>query len=260
MNYLKSYKFFITPAVTTLCTIAIVFLQLPKLSLQNQQLDKSEYVRQEEIEKIRLIFLDKIPSFGFNNLTSAWSFINFIQYFGDSKAREKTGYSLSPEYFESVVNHNPRLVNAYFSLSSATSLFAGRPERSVALIERGLQSIAPTTDPKAYLLWVYKGIDELLFLNNPQAARHSYEMAAQWAYFSLDKNSKQIAANAKATAQFLAKNPGSVQVRIGAWATILSNAPDDATRQIAIRNIQKLGGEIIVTPNGSLQIKSLTGK
>jgi len=256
MNYLNLTKTLVTPAIASLCAFAIISLQLPKLNVQSQQIDRAEYFKQEELEKLRLSLLAKMPSFSFNNLIADWVFLQFIQYFGDSSARQKTGYSLSPEYFEIVVGRNPRLVDAYFYLSPATSLFAGRPNRSVALIEKGLQSISPENIPKAYFLWLYKGVDELLFLGNPQAASRSYEMAARWASVSKYRNSQQVASNARETARFLTKNPNSVQVRIGAWAMILGNAHDDATRQVAILNIRKLGGEVKVTPNGNLQIKS----
>lgn len=254
MRYLNLARALVIPAIASLCAVAIVSLQLPKLHNQQQQTDKAEYLKQEELERLRLTFIKKLPSFGFNNLLADWVYLNFIQYFGDTSARQQTGYSLSPEYFEIVVQRNPRLVNAYFFLSPATSIYAGRPERSVALIEQGLQSIDPKTEPKAYLLWLYKGVDELLFLGDTQAARRSYQMAAQWA--STFTNNPTIAARARETAQFLAKNPQSVQARIGAWTMILSNARDDATRQIAILNIKKLGGEVTITSDGMLQIKT----
>lgn len=254
MRYLNLARALVIPAITSLCAVAIVSLQLPKLHNQQQQTDKAEYLKQEELERLRLTFIKKLPSFGFNNLLADWVYLNFIQYFGDNSARQQTGYSLSPEYFEIIVQRNPRFVNAYFSLSPATSIYAGRPDRSVALIEQGLQSIDPKTDPKAYLLWLYKGVDELLFLGDSQAARRSYQMAAEWA--STFTNNPKIAARVRETAQFLAKNPQSVQARIGAWTMILSNARDDATRQIAILNIQKLGGEVTITSDGMLQIKT----
>ncbi|PSB46752.1 hypothetical protein C7B80_12135 [Cyanosarcina cf. burmensis CCALA 770] len=256
MNYLNKAKTLIAPVVASLCAVAILSIQLPKSNIQQAQTDQAESIKQEQLEKSRLILLKKLPTFGFSNLVGDWGFLQFIQYFGDGEARKYTGYSLSPDYFELVVNRNPRLVKAYLYLSPATSIYAGRPDRSVALFAQGLKSISPHTDPKAYFLWMYKAVDELLFLGDHQAARHSYEMAAQWASNSQDKSSKLVADRARETAQFLSKNPQSVQARIGAWATILSNARDDASRQLAIDNIQKLGGEVIINPNGLLQIKS----
>lgn len=256
MNYLNSVKYLISPAMATLCAVAIILLQLPKANLQNRQTDKAEFIRQEASEKLRLSLLKHTPSFGFTNLIGDWAYLNSIQYFGDGVARKQTGYSLCPEYFEIIVDRNPKLVSAYFTIAPATSLFAGRPDRSVALIEQGLQSISPTTAPKAYLLWFYKGVDEMLFLGDYKAARHSYEMAAQWASIFPDESSQTVATRAREIVRFLAKNPNSVQARIGAWATILSNSQDEATLKLVVNNIRKLGGEIIINSDGSLQIKS----
>lgn len=260
MNYPNIVRVLVTPAVASLCAVALISLQLPRLNVQQQQTDKAEYLKQEESEGLRLSLLKKMPSFGFNNLIASWVYLNFIQYFGDGPVRQQTGYSLSPDYFEIIVNRNPRFVNAYFHLSPATSLFAGRPDRSVALMAQGLQSISPKTAPKAHMLWLYKGVDELLFLGDTQAARRSYQMAAQWASLSKEPNSQQVAARARETVQFLAKNPNSVLPRVNAWATILSNARDDETRQLAIHNIIKLGGKVIISRDGILQIKAPSEK
>lgn len=260
MNYLKIARSLVVPAVASLCAVAVISLQIPKLNVQQRQPDKAEYIRQEELEKIRLSLSEKMPTFGFNNLIAGWEFLNFTQYFGDTPARDRIGYSLVPEYFKIIVQRDPRFISAYFYISPATTLFAGRPDRSVALIEQGLKSISPKTAPKAYLLWNYKGVDELLFLGDHKAARRSYEMAAKWASTFTDPSSQAVATRARETARFLAKNPQSVQARIGAWAMLLSNALDNSTRQLAINNIRKLGGEVIVTPDGDVQIKSPVDK
>lgn len=256
MNYLKIARSLVIPVVASLSAVAVISLQLPKLNAQQQQSDKAEYLKQEEAEKLRLSLSEKMPSFGFNNLIAGWEFLNFTQYFGDNPAREQIGYSLVPEYFKIIVQRDPRFINAYFYLSPATTLFAGRPDRSVALMEQGLNSISPNTAPKAYLLWNYKGVDELLFLGDHKAARRSYEMAAKSASTFTDPSSQAVATRARETARFLAKNPQSTQARIGAWAMLLSNALDNSSRQLAINNIRKLGGEVTVTPDGVLQIKS----
>lgn len=244
-----------TLAVIVLCLTSVILLQRPRLQIKNSQLTKAEYIKQEQSQKISLNILSNIPTFGFDNLLSDWIVLKFIQYFGDGEVREKTGYSLSPEYFEGVVERNPRFVEAYPMLAPATSIFAGQPQKSVALIEQGLQSISPQTSPLSYYLWVYKGIDEMLFLGDTKAARHSYEMAAKWAETYKDPASQQIAVNVRETAQFLAKDPNSKIARIGAWSMVLSSAPDQKTQQRAISQIKALGGEIIMTPEGRLSVR-----
>lgn len=244
-----------TLAVIVLCLTSVVLLQRPRLQLKSSQLTKADYLRQEQAQKINLNILSNIPAFGFDNLLSDWIMLRFIQYFGDGEAREKIGYSLSPKYFEGVVERNPRFIEAYPMLAPASSIFAGQPEKSVALIEQGLKSISPKTSPLSYYLWVYKGIDEMLFLGNTEAAKQSYEMAAKWAETYKDPASQEIAANTRQTAQFLAKDPDSKIARIGAWSMVLSSAPDEKTQQRAISQIKALGGEIIITPEGRLTVQ-----
>ncbi len=245
-----------TLAVFVLCLTSIVLLQRDRLQLKSSQLTKAEYIRQEQAEKVSLNILSKIPAFGFKNLLTDWTFLRFIQYFGDGEAREQTGYSLSPEFFAAVVERNPQFVSAYLPLAPATSIFAGQPQKTVALIKQGLKSISPEISPLSYYLWIYKGVDEMLFLGDTEAAKQSYEMAAKWAETYDDPASQERAANARQTAQFLAKDPNSKIARIGAWTMVLSSAPDEKTQQRAISQIKALGGEIIITPDGRLSVKA----
>ncbi len=244
-----------TLAVFILCLSSIILLQKDRLKLKSSQLTKVEYFKQEQAERISLNILSKIPTFGFKNLLTDWIFLRFIQYFGDGEAREQTGYSLSPEFFAAVVERNPQFVSAYLPLAPATSIFAGQPQKTVALIKQGLRSVSPETSPLSYYLWIYKGTDEMLFLGDTKAAEQSYKMAAKWAETYNDPISQQRAASARQTAQFLAKDPKSKIARIGAWTMVLSSAPDEKTQQRAISQIKELGGEIIITPEGRISVK-----
>jgi hypothetical protein len=80
-----------------------------------------------------------MPSFGYNNIIANWVYLNFVQYFGDDEVRAKTGYSLSPEYFEVILGRDPRFIPAYLSLSTSTSMYAGMPERSIKLTEKAFK-------------------------------------------------------------------------------------------------------------------------
>ena len=251
---LKIKKF----TILGLCVLGVVVLQLSRLNsrVDSARVSTKQLKLEESAEKKSLKLLNQIPSFGFDNLTADWVYLKFVQYFGEGKARPETGYSLVPEYFEAVVNHDPRFIQAYLALSPANSLYAGQPQKTVTLIEEGLQSISPEISRKSPYLWMYKGSDEMLFLGDTEAAQHSYEMAAKWAETYDNPQSQSLAANARQTAQFLANNSQSKQARVGAWSMILSNAPDEATRQRAIKEIEALGGEVIVTPQGRMKVKT----
>ena len=244
--------------VAILGILVIGWLQIPQLNqLKNQANQSSPEFFQKEVdsEKLRLNLLEKTPVFGFDNLLADWVFLDFLEYFGDEPARQVTGYQLSPEYFEVILDHDPRFLQAYLFLSTSSSLYAALPEKSVALMEKGLKSLSPQVPAKSYYIWRYKGIDELLFLGNAQAAKQSFEKAAEWASTYSDEESRQVASLSSQTAEFLAKNPDSKQAQVSAWTMVLNNALDDRTRAMAISRIEGLGGEVIITPEGAVQIK-----
>lgn len=241
--------------LATIFASGVVTLQKSQLKTEETKLTKAEYLQQDKARLASLNALKSIPSFGFDNLLADWTYLQFLDYFGDSEARETVGYSLSPEYFEAVVDRDPRFVRAYFHLSPATSIFAGKADRSVALLEQGLKFLSPEIHEDAYYLWIYKGIDENLFLGDTKAAQKSYETAAEWAEKTDTPRAKSSAINARQTAQFLAQDPDSVVAQIGAWTMVLTSTSDEKTIQKAIQNIERLGGQVIATGNGEISVQ-----
>jgi len=244
--------------VALACIVAVGMLQIPQLNqLKNRSENASLNDLQTEIEseKLRLNLLKKLPAFGFDNLLADWVYLGFVQYFGDDKVRDRTGYEVSPEYFDIIIDRDPRFLGAYLGLTTSISLYAGMPEKSVALMEKGLSSMSPKAPPKSYYVWRYKGIDELLFLGNSPAAKQSFEKAAEWASVYSDPESQNVAAMSRQTAEFLARNPNSKNAQVAAWSMVLTNAPDDRTRKLAISRIEGLGGKVVITPDGKLKIR-----
>lgn len=242
---------------TCLCMLGVGWLQFPKMQklLHSNKTASLEIQRTLDSEKVRLNFLKRMPSFGYNNMIANWVYLNFVQYFGDDEVRTKTGYSLSPEYFEVILKRDPRFIPAYLSLSTSTSMYAGMPERSIKLTEKALKSLSPWVPQKSYYVWRYKGIDELLFLGKSSTAQDSFEIAADWASQHIDQESKQAASVSRKTAEFLKQNPNSKFARIGSWTIILNNQVDKTIRQRAINEIEALGGKVITNPNGIYKIK-----
>jgi hypothetical protein len=264
MNVLSSSRFSLqwkkltaTVLVVTSCSLGIFQLQQANINIGSIRSKSPEdiYEKREQQAALNLHFLDHVPSFGFDTLLADWIFLRFIQYQGNREAREVTGYSLNPEYFQAVVERDPRFLSAYFMLSPATTLFAGSPDESVQLLEQGIEAVSPEKFPRAYFLWLYKGVDEMLFLGDIPAAIHSYEMAAQWASLQDNPEAQRRANKARKTAQFLKENPLSPEARVSAWGSILSRATDQATRELAIEKIRALGGEVTVTSEGRVQIQ-----
>ncbi|MBD2562698.1 MULTISPECIES: hypothetical protein [Nostoc] len=254
---LLSRKAIATPFIICLCILGVGLIQFPQLQklIKSKQSASLETLEKEiKSEKLRLSFLKKMPSFGYDNFIADLVYLNFLQYFGDDEVRDKTGYSLSPEYFEVILERDPRFLAAYRGLSVSTSLYAAMPERAITISEKGLKSLSPSVPEKSYYIWRYKGIDELLFLGNAEAAKQSFATAANWASKFSDAESQLIANTSQRTAEFLSRNPSSKYAQISTWSMVLNNQFDERTRKRAIREIEALGGKIITTPEGTNKI------
>ncbi len=250
-----------TVAIIALSLTGVIWLQKSLINPNKQQLTTEEYEKQQELEKLQLNVYKGIPNLGYGNLLADWFYLRFIQYFGDGDARKQTGYPLSPDYFELVVDNDPRFVDANLKLAVSTSIFAALPQKSVQLLEQSLEKTpSKMTSPvyPPYYLWIYKGVDELLFLGDVEAAKNSNTMAANWAdtYPEDDKyNSQSVAQRRRQTVNFLEKNPDSRAAQIGAWSQILNSAANQETVERALGEIQALGGEILVTPEGNIRVR-----
>jgi hypothetical protein len=233
----------------------IVNLQQGQLEQINQEtvVSLEQLQKQDEQEKVKLELLRKIPSFGFDNLIADWTFLRFLQYFGDENVRNITGYSLSPEYFDIIINRDPRFLDVHTFLSTSVSIYAGMPQKTVELMEKSLESVLPT-QPNAYYVWRNKAIDELLFLGDSQAAQKSFEIAAEWASINSDPESQMVAEVSRNTAEFLRTNPNSIKAQINAWLMVFSHAVDDRVRNLAINKITSLGADVFLDQQGNIQV------
>lgn len=221
-----------------ICLSGIITLQSNQV--KTNQTQTSDYLQEEQNHQIFLTFQKLFPSVGFDNLKADWIFLHFVQYFGDDPARDKIGYSLVPDYFETIVKYDPNFTQAYLTLSTANTMYAGKPQQTINLMEQVLDSISPTTSSDNFLLWNVKGLDELLFIGDNQAAKYSYQMAAQWANLQDSKQGKNLADRYLQTANFLATNPDNTEAQIAAWNLVLPNLRDEQTRQEVIDKIKVL--------------------
>lgn len=244
--------------ISAVSILGVVVLQVPalqELSGQNEGLSEAEYSSQAQREQVQLSLLDKVPVFGFDNLFASWMFLQFAQYFGDEPARVATGFRLSPEYFDIILDRDPRFLQAYFFMSGAVSLYAGMPDQSVEIMNEYLPELSPTVPNNAYYAWRYKAIDELLFLGDTDAAKASFLMTSKWASVYDDSMSQYVAESARQTAQFLESNPDSRSARIASWLMVYQNAFDEATQQFAIQQIEALGATLAVNNEGQVTIQ-----
>ena len=236
----------------------VVYLQTPQLASlkQRKSLDKAVLRQQEAQAKAQLSIAKTLPTFGFDNMVANWHFINFIQYFGDTEVRAKAGYGASMEYFEAILDRDPRFLYAYFYLSSTGSLYAGQPEKSVSLMNRGLKSLSPKVPDRGYYIWRLKAVDELLFLGKVPDARNSMLTAADWARQSATIEGQNVARLSQNTAAYLARNPNSKQAQFDAWNMVLGAAVDDFVIKRAIAGIGATGGKVTISPSGEFKVEA----
>ena len=241
-------------SISSLCT-GLIQLQKQQLSQLDRLQKKDNYLEQEESLKAKVKLQKKMPVFGFDNLVADWNYLQSIQYFGDTKARDVTGYSVVTDYFETVVEHDPNFVQSHLVMSSANSLFAAKPKKTVQLLNKALENVSPTVPNYPFLLWTYKATDEILFLGDLEAAKNSYEKAAKWASVRQDDLGNEMAERYEKTAAFLATNPDPTKAQIGAWMNILSTAKDKKTVNYVISKLEDLGVEISRSSDGQLIVK-----
>ena len=228
-----------------LCLAGIVILQSQEYKKSAQKLNYANYLNQEK-QQARLIELkQQSPNLGFDNLVADWSYLNLVQYFGDTNARETIGYQLVPQYFEAIVNTDPRFTQANLRLSIANSMYAGNAEKTIALMEEALASTDPESKESA-LLWTSKGLDELLFLGDKQAAIDSYKIAARWA--NLTKSDRRDDITIKDLEEAL-KDTSEIDLKeaqIRAWSSVLVHIRNNDKKREIIKKIDNLRGELLV--------------
>lgn len=251
-HYKNSTSLFLTSLIGISLGGCLVKLQLPQLQEAKQaQLGKDEYTKAVEAEKTQLSFLKNAPAFGFDNLVASQSMLKFLQYVGDSRARKQTGYSLSYKYLELIAEKDPRFAEAYIMISPASSVFGGTPQKTIELMDKGLEYLTPDID-RAYVVWLYKAVDEVLFIGDLEKAQKSYKKASEWAAIAGDEF---IARAAKDSAEFLSTEPDTRQAQVGAWFTVWTNTREKSVRHIAETEIKRLGGTLTVYPDGRVEAK-----
>ena len=204
----------------------------------------------QEQEALRLQLAKVSPTFGFDNLIADWTFLKFIQYFGDSEVRSQTGYALNTPYFDIITMRDPRWADIYPFLSTAISYYLGKPEIAVSMMDRGTDALSPQIDPQAWRVWRFKGLDQFLLLGDIPGAIRSHEMAADWALGTPDRKFSPIL---RQTAEFLKRDPDSTFIRFQAWSTVYYEATDKLVRERAKSALLSLGARMQKGEDGNVR-------
>ena len=220
-------------------------IMMQKAQLDRPMLSQATPQQVEQQEGVRLNLLKRLPNLGFNNMVADWAFLNYLQYYGDETARQKTGYSLLSPYFDVITQRDPRFIDCYLFLTGSLSYQLGQPELAAQYLKRGTAALSPKLQPRAFTLWRFLGLDQLLLTGDVPGAIHSHQMAAAWAAATGDPELQPVAKVFALTAQFLTTDPDSRSVRLNAWATIFAQATarnDIKTQALAKQAILALGG------------------
>lgn len=238
--------------------VAVIALQHPRLQTTQDatnSLTTAQLQQQSDALRLQLQLTQNLPTFGFNNMVANWQFLNFLQYFGDKEVRQQTGYLVSPEFFKIIIDRDPYFFLPYVYLSASTSLYAAQPQITVDLITQGLAHLRPDLPPEAPVIWRYKGVDELLFLGKPEDAIVSYQTAADWADQSPYPDIQATAELSRHTVAHIQENPDSSRTLVVGWSQILGQAVDETTFNLAVEQIEALGGQVIRQPNGQITVR-----
>jgi hypothetical protein len=254
-------KFVIAGLMGLTLFAGITALQFPRFRAAQDaaiNLSSEQLQQQSEALALQLQLTQNVPAFGFNNLIANWQFLSFLQYFGDAETRARTDYQVSPEFFKVIIPRDPYFFIPYVFLSTSTSIYAAQPQTTVDLMEQGLAYLNPTLPPEAPVIWRFKAVDELLFLGKPDDAIQSYQTAAEWADQSPYPDIQATGDLSRQTAAFIAENPDSNRTLVAGWSQILGQAVDQTTFNLAVEQIEALGGEVIRQPDGQLTIRMPT--
>ena len=226
-----------------ICLAGIVILQGQQYKKSVIKLNRDNYLRQEKEQAELIKFQQKTSNLGFDNLAADLSYLNFVQYFGDRNARETIGYRLVPDYFETIGSLDPRFTQAHLRLAIANTMYAGNAETTVALIEEVLAVVEPNSEDAA-LLWTSKGLDELLFFGDKDAAIKSYQTATQWAAIEQSKRPDGLTIKDLELALANTTEIELKETQIRAWSSVLVYIRDNQRTREILAKIITLKAEV----------------
>lgn len=231
--------------------IAIVALagaiMMQQTGLGNPRLAQTDPRQAQQQEALQLEILRRSPTLGFDNLIANYAFLKWVQYFGDEEIRDQIGYALNKEYFDVITRLDPRFAEMYPFISTAVSFAQGEPELGIQYMERGVAALSPEINPKAFLVWRFKGLDQLLLLGDIPGSIESHEMAAQW---TRGTEYEEYADLYQSAADFLRTQPDSTGVRLWAWNEVYQNSINESVKQRAEQEILNLGASKEITEDG----------
>ena len=237
------FNYFAPMAIFLGATASTILLQLSQVN------SSEKHIRENHIGQEGPGFTAEIgKAVGYRGLTASSLWLSFIQYYGD-EARREVGYSHASDYLESIVDSEPRFVDAYFLASSAIGYRSSAPESAASLLETALNTVNPDWYGKAYRIPHQLAGLNFLFLGNEQKSRDYYYQAAEW-YETTHEDSRQ---GWRDLANKIANNPRSKRAQFNAWMQSYQVNPDPEIQDYILQKLDELG-EVKRLPDGTIQI------
>ncbi|TAF48803.1 MAG: hypothetical protein EAZ61_14980 [Oscillatoriales cyanobacterium] len=223
------------------------------LGLQIQQLDRLDQTPNYELaaqtEATQLTALRTSPTLGFEALVADWTFLSYLQYFGDDEARAVAGYDLAADYLDRVIELDPRFLFAYLFVSPGVSYYQGQPERAITLFDRGLAALSPQIHPNAFIVPKFKALDLFLLRGDVPGAIAAYQKTADWVEGTPFADYRP---GLEQTIAYLQANPDSLQAQYIGWSDVYTNAVDAVVRDRAATELRSLGAREVTLEDGSI--------
>lgn len=230
---------FTNGAIALIAIGGIVLLQQATIKRAPQGLE--DPVLAQDRTRTQLQLAARMPSLGFDNLLANWAFLSYLQYFGDTEVRQATGYTANEDYFELMTLRDPRFTTLAPFISAGVAYYAGKPEKSVALMTRMTDVLDPKHQPDAFWVWRFKAFDQYLLLNDIPATVASLEMASRWA--AMTSKYRRVAPFFQETADFLRRDPNTLAVRFYSWNEVYQAAVDRLVIQRAEQELLAMGAK-----------------
>ncbi len=207
-------SWFINALLVTFTLGAVMISHVGLRMLTQYKLEQSPY--DPTLLKPEIV---RILCLGYEQLAADIYWLRFVQYIGDSEARQGDKYGSAFDYLDLVTSLDPSFVQAYWFSTFVLGGDLGRPDLAQTLIERGIRA-----NQNNWYLPFIAGINQYLFARNETEAAKYYRMAAKF------PNAPKWLGR---QAQILQANIPSLVKEVHTWDTIYRNTDDHLVKSQA---------------------------
>jgi hypothetical protein len=203
-----------------ICAAAMVMIQVTHLKIISLTAPENEEQSRPLLPRAELL---KFFSLGYNQLLADLWWLNFIQYYGDTKLRLKDKYAYAYNYLDLITQVDPKFTQPYWFAAFAVGSEQKRPDLAARLIERGVRA-----NPDNWYLPFIAGINQYLFAGNDVAAARYYRMAAKFPQAPNWLGRQAVILEAKVP---------SLIKQTNIWASIYISSPDPLVKAEAKKKL-----------------------